>query len=79
MLKVNYEYKKGFLVVYLEGILDSRNMYELINSIKVITTWNGINRVILDIEKVIALSDKYIKYIIEDMSDISIDLKGYNF
>ena len=79
MLKVNYEYKKGFLVVYLEGILDSRNMYELINSIKVITTWNGINKVILDIEKVIALSDKYIKYIIEDMSDISIDLKGYNF
>ena len=79
MLKVNYEYKKGFLVVNLEGILDSRNMYELINSIKVITTWNGINRVILDIEKVIALSDKYIKYIIEDMSEISIDLKGYNF
>ena len=79
MLKVNYEYKKGFLFVNLEGTLDSKNMYELINSMKVITTWNGINKVVLNIEKVIALSDKYIKYILEDMSDINIYLKDYNF
>ena len=56
MLKVNYEYKKGFLFVNLEGTLDSKNMYELINSMKVITTWNGINKVVLNIEKVILKS-----------------------
>ena len=79
MLKVNYEYKKGFLLVDLEGILDSKNMYELISSIRVITKWNGIDKVILDIEKVIALSDRYINYILEDMSDINVYLKDYNF
>lgn len=79
MLKVNYEYKKGFLLVNLEGILDSNNMYELSNSLKVITKWNGIDKVVLNIEKVIALSDRYIKYIIDDMSDINIFLEDYNY
>ncbi len=79
MLKVNYEYKKGFLFVNLEGILDSNNMYELSNSLKVITKWNGIDKVVLNIEKVIALSDRYIKYIIDDMSDINIFLEDYNY
>lgn len=79
MLKVNYKYIKGFLFVNLEGTLNSNNMYELSNSLRQIIKWNGIDKVVLNIEKVIALSDRYIKYIIEDLSDINIYLEDYNY
>jgi hypothetical protein len=78
MLRVNYEYRKGVLFVRVEGCLDSRNIYLLDNSIKQIIKIGGIKYVVLNVEKVCALNDSYIRFLIEDIKSTNIYLCGYN-
>ena len=78
MLSVNYEYKKGVLFVRLEGCLESRNIYLLGNSIKQIIKIGGIKYVVLNVEKVGALNDSYIRFLIEDIKSTDIYLCGYS-
>ena len=78
MLKVNYEYKKGVLFVRLDGNLDSRNIYLLVNSIKQIIRIGGIRFVVLNVENVYALNDSYIRYLLEDIKESEVYLCGYN-
>ena len=78
MLRVNYEYKKGVLFVRLEGSLDSRNIYLLCNSIKQIIRIGGIRYTVLNIEKVYALNDSYIRYLLDDIKNSDVYLCGYN-
>ena len=77
MLKVNYEYLGGVLFVRLDGNLDSRNIYLLIDSIKNVIKIGGIKYVVINVEKVKILNDNYIKYMIEDIKTSSIYLCGY--
>ncbi len=68
MLKVEYEYKKGFLYVNLEGILTIKSSFELSNSLIFISRWNNIDNIVLNIEKAIG-PNKYLNYILEDLFD----------
>lgn len=78
MLRVNYEYKGGVLFVRLDGNLDSRNIYLLSNSIKQIIKIGGIKYTVLNVEKVYALNDSYIRFLIEDIKNSNVYLCGYN-
>lgn len=78
MLNVNYEYKKGVLFVRLEGSLDSRNIYLLVDSIKRIIKIGGIKFIVLNVENVYALNDSYIRYLIDDIKDSNVYLCGYS-
>lgn len=78
MLRVNYEYKKGVLFVRLEGSLDSKNIYLLSSSIKRIIMIGGIKYVVINVEKVYALNDSYIRFLIEDIKISDVYLYGYN-
>lgn len=78
MLNVNYEYLGGVLFVRLDGILDGRNIYLLADSIKRIINIGGIKYVVINVEKVKALNDSYIRYLIEDVKNSSIYLCGYS-
>lgn len=78
MLKVNYEYKGGVLFVRLEGILDSKNIYLLSNSIKDTIRIGGFLYVVINVEKVMALNDSYLRFLIEDIKTGNIYLCGYN-
>lgn len=78
MLKVNYEYKGGVLFVRLEGSLDSKNIYLLSNSIKKIIKIGGFLYIVINVEKVIALNDSYLRFLIEDIKDSDVYLCGYN-
>ena len=78
MLNVNYEYLGGVLFVRLDGNLDSRNIYLLIDSIKRVIQIGGIKYVVINVEKVKVLNDSYIRYMIEDIKTSSIYLCGYS-
>ena len=78
MLNVNYEYLGGVLFVRLVGILDSRNIYLLVDSIKRVIQIGGIKYVVINVEKVKVLNDSYIRYMIEDIKTSSIYLCGYS-
>ena len=77
MLRVNYEYKKGVLFVRLYGALDSRNIYLLSNSIKQIIKIGGIKYTVLNVEKVYALNNSYIRFLIDDIKSSNVYLCGY--
>ena len=78
MLRVNYEYKGGVLFVRLNGILESRNIYLLSNSIKQIIKIGGIKYIVINLEEVRCLNDSYIRFLIEDIKDSEVYLCGYN-
>lgn len=78
MLRVNYEYKGGVLFVRLDGNLDSRNIYLLSNSIKQVIKIGGIRYTVLNVEKVYALNDSYIRFLVEDIKNSNVYLCGYN-
>ena len=75
MLEVNYKFKKDFLYVVLNGIINRQSTFELIGSIRELIIINGIKNVFINIEKVIVYKESYIKYIIEYITDIN----DYNF
>ena len=77
MLKVNYEYKGGVLFVRLNGILESRNIYLLSNSIKQIIKIGGIKYIVINLEEVSCLNDSYIRFLIDDIRESNVYLCGY--
>lgn len=78
MLEVNYEYKKGALFVRLDGNLDIKNIYLLINSIRQVIKIGGISYTIINLEKVKALNDSYIRIILDELKNSGVYICGYN-